>query len=290
MTSRRETVKTMAAFAAGLWTFDVGPLKSDVTRPASGPTVPLARIDRPGVQLYTVRSLMQKDVAGTLAAVAKLGYREVEFAGYFQKSPAEVRRMLDDNGLTSPSTHVGPPELRDTFDTTVEMARVIGHRYVTIAWLNARAYPTADHWKRQADEFNRFGEKAKAAGLRFAYHNHDFEFAPVEGQLPMEILLGGTDPSLVAFEMDLYWASKAGHDPRNWFARFPGRFEMVHVKDGRPNGMAMTEVGNGTIDWKGIFARRKEAGIRHYFVEHDNPADPLDSIRQSVNYLKALEF
>ena len=281
MTSRRDTLKTLAALvAAGLV-------------PRTARTLPWSAdsIDRVGVQLYTVRSAMGKDVPGTLRAVAKLGYREVEFAGYFRNSPADVRRMLDDNGLTSPSTHLGLDDVRARFGEVAETAHVVGHHYLTVASLDLRTIKTLDDWKKVADTFNAAGRSANGAGLRFAYHNHAIEFAPVGGQIPMDVLIAGTDPSLVTFEMDLYWVTKAGYDPRTYFARFPGRFELVHVKDskGAP-AHTMTEVGAGTMDWKGILAQHRQAGIKHYFVEHDEPADALESIRVSYNYLKALRF
>jgi len=265
-----------------------------IPRAASAGVAPwdeAASIARVGLQLYTVRSAMNADVAATLRAVAGIGYKEVEFAGYFRHSPADIRTMLDDNGLTSPSCHLGMEAVQGGFDATAEAAHVVGHRYLTVASLDMRPLKTVDDWKRMADAFNGAGRRARAAGLRFAYHNHDAEFTPVDGQVPMEILIGGTDPSLVAFEMDLYWITRAGIDPRTYFARFPGRFEMVHVKDskGAP-GNAMTEVGSGVIDWKGIFAQRKQAGIRHWFVEHDQPADAMASIRASYSYLEALRF
>lgn len=281
MTTRRDAVKSIAALAAaGL-----------LPRAANALAPDAASIERIGVQLYTVRTAMTADMAGTLAAVAKPGYREVEFAGYFGHAPAEVRTMLDDNGLTAPSTHLGLDDVRLRFDSVAETAKVVGHRYLTVASLDMRTIRTVDDWKRVADSFNEAGGRAKGAGLRFAYHNHAVEFAAVEGKVPMEILLGGTDPALVTFEMDLYWTYKAGFDPRTYFARFPGRFEMVHVKDSRgAPDHAMTEVGAGVMDWKGILGQHQQAGIKHYFVEHDNPADAMDSIRVSFNYLKALRF
>ena len=281
MTSRRDAVKTLAALAAaGLLPRTARAMRSNADS-----------IGRVGVQLYTVRAAMGKDVPGTLQAVAKLGYREVEFAGYFYYSPADIRHMLDDTGLTSPSTHLGLDDVRERFDTIAKTARAVGHRYLTVASLDMRDIKTLDDWKKIADIFNEAGQRAQGAGLRFAYHNHAIEFAPVDGQIPMDVLIAGTDPSLVTFEMDLYWATKAGHDPRAYFARFPGRFELVHVKDskGAP-AHAMTEVGAGTMDWKGIFAQHEQAGIKHYFVEHDQPADALESIRVSFDYLKALRF
>ncbi len=301
MTSRRDALKSLAALTAAGWlprvaraadarAFDADAVDAGADAARAGRSG-ADRIERLGVQLYTVRAAMNKDMPATLAAVATLGYREVEFAGYFGRTAAEVRALLNDHGLTAPSTHLALDDVRAKFDATAEFAHTIGVRYLTVASLDMRGITTVDDWKRTADVFNEAGRRAKAAGLRFAYHNHSVEFATVDGRTPMDILVGGTDPSLVAFEMDLYWATKAGYDPRTFFARFPGRFEMVHVKDATAAPeLKMIDVGSGTIDWRGIFAQHRAAGIRHYFVEHDDPADPMDSIRKSANYLKALTF
>ncbi len=284
MTSRRDAVKSLAALAAaGLIPHSA---RADRATPRS-----LNAIERIGLQLYTVRSLMRTDMPGTLTAVAALGYREVEFAGYFGRTPAEVRALLDANGLAAPSVHLGLDELRDRFDSVAETAHAVGHRYVTVPSLDMRALKTADDWRKMADVFNALGRRAQAAGFRFAFHNHAVEFIQVDGVIPMDLLIAGTDPSLVTFELDLFWAWKAGQDPRVLFDKHPGRFEMVHVKDATAApAREMTDVGSGTMDWKRIFAAHKTAGIRHYFVEHDNPADPMLSLRRSADYLKTLRF
>lgn len=249
------------------------------------------KLDRVGLQLYTVREAMKNDVAGTLARVAAIGYREVEFAGYFGKTPAEVRALLDRNALRSPSTHVGYEVLGDAWAGTLAGAKSIGHEWVTVAWIPDAERATLDGWKRVAAAFNRAGEQAKAAGLRFAYHNHNFEFKRVGGRLPYDVLLEETDPRLVDFEMDLYWLVTAGGNPLAYFARHPGRFAMVHVKDSSgPPEQRMVDVGRGTIDFRHIFADSARAGIRHNFVEHDEPADPFASVTTSYRYLAALEF
>ncbi|MBA4071188.1 MAG: sugar phosphate isomerase/epimerase [Gemmatimonas sp.] len=281
MSSRRDAVKTLAALAAaGLF-----------PRATRAGAMPPDAIERIGLQLYTVRSLMTRDMPGTIAAVAAAGYREVEFAGYFGRTPTQVRQLLDAHGLTAPSTHVGLDAVREQFGATAESAQTLGIRYLTVASLDMRAIKTADDWKRMADVFNDVGRRAKSAGLRFAFHNHSVEFTPVDGAVPMDLLIRGTDPSLVAFELDLFWAMKAGQDPRAYFERHPGRFEMVHVKDATAAPASdMTDVGAGVMDWTQIFAARTTAGIRHYFVEHDNPADPMQSIRRSADYLRTLRF
>ncbi|MGH7547545.1 MAG: sugar phosphate isomerase/epimerase family protein [Gemmatimonadales bacterium] len=248
------------------------------------------RLGRIGLQLYTVREHLAKDFDGTLARVAALGYREVEFAGYFGKQPREVRALLVQHGLTAPATHVGLGA-PDQWRAALEAAQLIGSRYVVVAWIPAEARRTLDDYKRFAAAFNRSGEEARTAGMQFGYHNHDFEFTPMEGHLPYDLLLAETDPTLVQFEMDLYWITKGGQDPLTYFARYPGRFPAVHVKDSMgPPEHRMVDVGAGTIDWRKIFARHEQAGIHHYFVEHDQPADAFASIRASYEYLKRLEF
>jgi sugar phosphate isomerase/epimerase len=249
-----------------------------------------ARLDKIGLQLYTVRKAMQADVEGTLARVAATGYKEVEFAGYFGKSPADIRAMLDRHGLSAPAVHVGSIA-PDQWRASLEAATTIGHRYVVVPWIPAEERATLDGWKRVAENYNRIAAEARAAGLQFAYHNHDFEFVPVEGRIPFDVLLESTDPQLVQLEIDLYWITKGGQDPLRYFQRWPGRVPLVHVKDsvGAPDHK-MVDVGAGKIDFKRIFARREQAGIRHFFVEHDEPPDLFASIRASYEYLKRLEF
>jgi sugar phosphate isomerase/epimerase len=281
MTSRRDFVRTLGAVAVGQ--------VLQPRAPSPYPPAPLHKLDRIGLQLYTVRHEMEKDFAGTIARVAATGYREVEFAGYFGKSPRDVRALLDHHGLSAPSAHasLAPDQWRAALDA----APVVGHRYLVIAWIPAEQRRTLDDCKRAAERLGRAAAEAQAAGLQFAYHNHDFEFVPLDGQLPYDVLLRETDPKLVQMEMDLYWIVKGGQDPLAYFARWPGRFPMVHVKDsaGGPAHRMMT-VGAGAIDFKKIFAQREQAGIRHYFVEHDEPGDAFASIRASYEYLKRLEF
>jgi sugar phosphate isomerase/epimerase len=202
-----------------------------------------------------------------------------------------VRAALKTAGLDAPSAHVPIETARDHWPRALEAAHVIGHKYLVVAWLPEKERGALDGYRTAADLFNRVGEQANAAGLRFAYHNHAFEFARLEGRIPYDVLLERCDPRYVAFEMDLYWITKGGQDPLGYFARWPGRFPMVHVKDstGAPEHR-MVDVGVGIIPWRAIFARREQAGIHHYFVEHDEPADPLASVRASYEYLRRLEL
>ncbi len=250
------------------------------------------KLDRIGLQLYTVRDLMKQNVEDTLTKVAGIGYKDVEFAGYFDRTPTALRATLDKLDLTSPASHIGYDAIAPAkIAATLDAANAIGNKYIIVAYLLDTQRKTLDDWKRHAEVFNRAGEAANARGLTFAYHNHDFEFVRLDGKVPYDVLLESTDPKLVKMEMDLYWITKAGSDWSAYFNRWPGRFPMVHVKDSAgPPQHEMRDVGAGSMPFASIFAQRQKGGIEHFFVEHDNPKDPLASIRASYEHLKRLTF
>ena len=268
------------------------------------------QIAKVGVQLYTVRDSMKTDFAGTIAKVASVGYKEVEFAGYFNHSPKEVRSILDSNGLTAPSCHVSLDVVQNKWPETIDAAKTVGHSYIVCPYIDEKERKTADGWKHVIETFNKAGEASKKAGIQFGYHNHWWEFGPdasLGGKLPYDYLLASTDPNLVVMEMDLGWISVAGQDPLKYFQRYPGRFPMVHVKDFRstphlaPDQIAsfhadklekedMTAPGSGIIDWKRIFSHSDEAGIQHYFLEHDSPKDPFATLAEGYKYLSTVRF
>jgi sugar phosphate isomerase/epimerase len=247
------------------------------------------KIEKVGVQLYTVRDQMKADFAGTIEKVAKIGYREVEFAGYFDNPPKEVKSLLDKNGLTAPSAHIDYEHITTKLPEVIEAAKVVGHQYIVCPWMPEELRGDADGWKRVAQSLNKAGVDIKKAGMQLAYHNHNFEFKDFNGKLGYDILLAEADPNLVKMEMDLYWTTKASADPLKYFAKHPGRFPLVHVKDMDKSG-DFAEVGSGTIDWKPIFAKSQQAGIKHYFVEQDQSKDPFASIKASYDYLHNLRF
>lgn len=275
---RREFVQTMAAIGATT-------MFCRAPEAAHG-----ARLDKVGLQLYTVRDQMKADFEGTLARVAQIGFKEVEFAGYFDRSPADVRAVLDRNGLSAPATHIMFMDV-DSWKKSLDTAKAVGHQYIVVPWIMEDKRKTLDDWKKVAAAFNQAAQLAKDAGLQFAYHNHDFEFQKVENQIPFDTLLQTTDPKLVQLEIDLYWITKGGQDPLSYFSRWPGRVPLVHVKDsaGAPDHK-MTDVGQGKIDWKRIFAKKDQAGIKHFFVEHDQPPQPFEDIAVSYKYLSQLQF
>ena len=262
------------------------------------------RIEKLGVQLYTVRDQMKADFDGTIAKVATIGYKEVEFAGYFDHTPQQVRAVLDRNGLPSPSCHVEYALLGDKYPSFIESSKIIGQSYIVCPWISEELRKQPDIWQRAAETFNRAGEISKKSGIQFAYHNHWFEFLPVNGKLPYDMLLEQCDPELEKMELDLCWITVAGADPLTYFNRYPGRFPLVHVKDmkklpkvstagSQDFGSSltdMTSVGSGIIDWKRIFAQSDKAGIKQYIVEHDKPEDPFDSIKKTYDYLIKLRF
>ncbi|MFZ0277842.1 MAG: sugar phosphate isomerase/epimerase [Candidatus Sulfotelmatobacter sp.] len=262
------------------------------------------KIDKLGVQLYTVRDQMKADFDGTLAKVAAIGYQEVEFAGYFDRSPKEVRAAIERHGLVSPACHVPWEVLGDKWPGQIESAKIIGQSYIVCPWIPEEIRNQPDGWKRAAETFNHAGEVSKKAGVQFAYHNHWFEFLPVNGKLPYDFLLENCDANLVKLELDLCWIEVGGGDPIKYFDRYPGRFPLVHVKDmkklpavsaggGQDFGDTlkdMTAVGSGIIDWKRIFTQSQKAGIKHYIVEHDKPTAPFDSITASYTYLRQLRW
>jgi sugar phosphate isomerase/epimerase len=250
-----------------------------------------AKLDAIGLQLYTVRSLMAKDVEGTLATVAGVGYREVEFAGYFNREPAALRATLDKLKLTSPSCHLGLPAVEAGFDATAAAAKTLGHKWLIVASVPGQFFQSTASLKELAQRFNAIGKRAKDAGLRYGYHNHNVEFKAVDGTIPLELLLSETDPALVDFEMDVYWVTQGGGDPLALINKYPGRFHLLHAKDASaaPES-AMRDVGSGVIDWKKIFAERKKAGVEHVFVERDDAQDAIASITASYNFLRNLSF
>jgi sugar phosphate isomerase/epimerase len=257
----------------------------------NGETVSAPRsfsIENVGLQLYTVRTLMAQSVENTLAQVANAGYRLVETAGTYTLSPADFRAALGRHGLRSPSGHYALEQVEsgDALDT----ARALGQTWIVVPSIPQPLRRSPAAYLELADRFNRIGERCRAAGMRFAYHNHNFEFESLGGSAPVyDTLLARTDPALVWFELDAYWAYKAGQDPVAYFERFPRRFSLLHVKDGTaPPERAMVDVGKGVIDFRRLFALARTAGLRYAFVEHDQPSDALASIRASHDHLARL--
>jgi sugar phosphate isomerase/epimerase len=235
-----------------------------------------------GVQLYTVRDALNADPGGTLSRVRGIGFDEVETAGFAGKSAKEFRALLDGAGLTCISGHVGYDDWFKRPEAALDDMAALGAKYAVLAWLQP---DQRKEWVALGQKMNQWGELCKARGLQMTYHNHDFEFQNTPEGMPFHLLLEHTDPKLVAFELDCYWASFAGHDPVHVLHEHGDRIRLLHVKDKGADGK-MTPVGQGTIDWSKVLPAGKQAGVTNIFVEHDNPADPFASITAGLKYLK----
>jgi len=242
-----------------------------------------------GIQLYTLRDMMKDSVIDTLKLVAKTGYKELEFAGYYDHDPKEIRALIDAEGMTAPSAHALLDVFEKNLGSLIDSATTVGHEYLVLPYLREHEQPkTEDGWKLFAEKLNAFGAACKKSGIAFAYHNHAFEFEALpSGALPMDIMLQNSDPELVGMELDLYWIKKAGYEPVDYFKRYPGRFPLWHVKDMDQSG-SFADVGHGTISFEEIFAQAELSGVKHYFVEHDNTDAPLRTIQRSYASVKSL--
>jgi sugar phosphate isomerase/epimerase len=252
-----------------------------------------------GLQLYTLRNELEQDLAGTLRKVAQIGYKEVEIFDFYGKNSAEMRKLLRDTGLSAPSAHYQTAQIRSSWDKQIEYAKALGLKYMVNAIIWPPERKSLDDYKQLADLFNKAGEQCQKAGIQFAYHDHNFEFKTYDGVMAYDELLKRTDPALVKFEMDCFWVTRAGQDPVAYFEKYPGRFPLLHIKDlnkGYPTTVEdnfkagpFAPVGEGTIDWKRIFAAAPKGGLKHFFVEQDEcDKPPLESIKISCDYLKAL--
>lgn len=240
-------------------------------------------IESLGVQLYTVRDLMASDLRQTLESVAEIGYEKVEFAGYFDHDPSQIRQWLDALSLSAPAAHHSLEEMQGDVSRIIEDAGTLGHGHLILAWLPV-SERSREGYQAVAELLNRTGRAAAASGVKVGYHNHDFDFEPLEDTTGMDILLAETDSSLVDFELDLYWAAFAGVEIASLLERHAGRFTICHLKDIGPD-QEMRDVGAGTLDWPVLVDQMTSAGCEHFFVEHDNPEDSLASITNSYRFL-----
>ena len=279
---RRHFIQNLSFGAAGIY---MSPLLADQFKKKSL-----------NVQLYTVRDAVSKNLEGTLERLAGLGYKNIELYGYngtfFGKTASEFKTILGNTGIKVLSSHhttgiamKNKGTLSDGWDKAIEDVHALGAEYMVCAYLmpNER---TPEIYKSLPAMFEKAATATKAAGIQFAYHNHDFEFEKLDDTLVYDFLLKNTPGDLVKMEMDLYWISKAGQDPVVYFEKYPGRFAMWHVKDMEAGTKAITEVGNGTIDFDRIFKARKKAGLKYWFVEQDtSKRDMFESLTISRDYL-----
>lgn len=318
MINRREFIKTSLA---------VGGTLAAVNVPAMYKTTAISNV---GLQVWSVAKFLEKNFEATLKQIASIGYKELELygpypfssqqdkdswkagnsvlgftqSGYFDRSVTAFKDALAAHGLRTPAMHVGLDTLRNKLEETAEAAHQLGQEYAGIAYLPEENRRTLDDWKRAADEFNTIGRKAKALGIKFYYHNHGYGLKPVGGKVPFDIILENTDPSLVFFEMDIFWTTAGGADPVKYLDKYPGRFKLMHVKDmtkrvqfsgdgGNPAQWVelfpqIADAGKGVLDIKSIVAHARKSGLDHFIVENDAIVNPTESLTQGYKYLSAL--
>lgn len=249
-----------------------------------------------GLQLYTLRDTIGKDPKGILKQLAGFGYKELETFAYgdgkiFDMPFKEFGSYVKSLGMRVCSGHYGLDLVQgDKWEKAVTDAKSIGQSYMVLPYLQEQDRKSIDGYKKLCLSMNKAGEVCKKNGIRFGYHNHAFEFDKVDGQIPYDVMLKELDPKYVGMEMDIYWVVRAGHDPLQYFEKHPGRFEQWHVKDmDKSNKDRNADVGTGSIDWKTIFAKAKQSGMKHFYIEQETyPGAPIDSAATSIKNLKAI--
>lgn len=278
---RRSFLKTSAFLAAGAL------FLPELLRSAAN-----ARVKNIGIQLYTVRNEMLADPAGTLKRLAAIGFKELESArsdkgNYYGLKPKEIRKITEDLGMKLRSGHV---HVDKDWKKSIEEATESGQQYIISSVLPSPGQ-TIEHYQESADTFNKLGEECKKANLYFGYHNHETEFDTVNGQVLYDILLAGTDPSLVKMEMDLGWVVAAGHDPLSYFSKYPGRFPLWHLKDMDIQRRKSTELGKGQVNIKGLLQHARQSGMKHFFLEQEEYThSAFESIGIDYAYLSKLDY
>ncbi len=254
-----------------------------------------------GLQLYTLRDQLQKNMTGTIKDVAAIGIKEVELYDLYGKTAKEFRKILDDNALTAPSGHYMAKQITDNWQKHIDDAKELGMKYMVNAILEPDERKSFDDFKRLAELFNKAGEQTRKAGIQYCYHNHNFEFKKYGDTTAYAYLMKALDPKLVKFEMDCFWVTHAGQDPVKLFKEHPGRFPLLHIKGlaaGFPpsttlepvNPAMFVPVGQGTINWKRIFEAAPTGGMKHYYIEQDfTKRPPLEAVKMSYEYLHNLK-
>lgn len=289
MTTRRNFIKNTGLIAASL---AIAPSLTNAFAPAKRAI---------GIQLYSLRDVIGKNIKDVIEKVAQAGFEEVETYGYEPKgsfwglSPKDFKVLLDANGLSSPSGHFGFDNYiasgnLDDIKSYIEASTILDAKYVVAPWLGEDLRKNTDDYKKIAERLNKAGELCKSAGMSVAYHNHGFEFDKHGNTTGLEILLAETDPNLVYFELDLYWVVFAGQNPVDIFKKHPHRFKMWHVKDMHKTDKNLnTEIGNGAIDFNSIFAEAKLSGVKHIYLEQETNYKPdhFGSIKTSIDYMNS---
>lgn len=288
--NRRDFLKTAGLAAAGL------------SLPFSGKSgllsffAPDKKAGAFGIQLWTVKENLAADPKGTLASLAQYGYNQIEsFEGpkgmFWGMKNTEFKQYMDDLGMKIVSSHANNTV---DFERKAAEAAAIGMKYLICPYKGPQK--SIDDYKKFADEFNKSGEICQKNGIRFAYHNHDYSFKPMNGEVPQDVMMNLTDKNLVDFEMDIYWVVAAGEDPKAWFSKHPGRFRLCHVKDlaktNAKEGHESVQIGKGTIDFASILKAGESKGLKYHIVEQEafTGSNPLASAEADAKYMKGFSY
>lgn len=251
-----------------------------------------------GLQLWSVRDDIKKDVPGTIAAVGEMGYSFVEAAGYgdgkfYGMDPLEFKALVNENGMEFLSSHTGQAlpdadkwdETMAWWDVCIDAHVKAGVKYIVQPFMDDKGYGSLEDLQRYCDYFNAVGEKCNAKGIRFGYHNHNHEFEEVDGIIRYDYMMQNTDPKKVFFQLDLYWIVVGGQDPVAYFKKYPKRFELLHIKDKEELG------ASGMMDFESIFAAKKKAGTKHIIIEVERyNFPPLESVEKSLEFLMEADY
>jgi sugar phosphate isomerase/epimerase len=252
-----------------------------------------------GLQLYSLRAQFAKDVPGTLDLVKSNGIKYVELAGTYNLSPEKFKALLAERGLEPISGHFSYDLYRDKPEEVAKQAKALGLKYAGCAWISHKAPFDESQAKQAIEVFNKAGAALKKEGIQFFYHNHGYEFRPAVSETYMDMLIKGTDPKLVAFEMDTFWVKHPGADPTEYLKKYPGRWKLMHLKDmkhgtesnftGGSNVNNDVALGTGVMDWPSILAAAKKAGVEYYFIEDESDA-AAEHLPISLKYLEGVKF
>lgn len=307
MIKRRDFLKTSVAGATGVLTLGAYACGSGSKKPVvqTEDAVKAAIGLGVGLQLYSIRDAMKADAAGSLKKIGDMGYRFIEMASYadgkfYGVAPKEFQKMVEDNGMKIISSHTSVEAESVTTASAQKMADAhaeIGVEFCVQPWIPEKDR-NPESYKKLIAELNKVGEIVKNVGIQFAYHNHNFEFEPMNGTVPYyDIFMKEMDADLITMELDCYWATKAGQDPVEMFSKYPGRFQLLHFKDmakivDEPYYSVkkddITSVGAGLINFKRIYEARQKAGMKYFFVEDDNQGngEPFGGVKTSIDNIQ----
>ena len=252
------------------------------------------RLRRVGIQLYTLRDDARRDLEGTLVNIARIGYKEVELLGSmnnFGMAPNRLRAILDQNGLTAPSTHIDVEVFND-LDRNIDAGKILGHQYLIVASLPDAEHAGVDDYRRWADRFNEAGARALRSGMRIGFHDEAWDFRTVNGQVLYDVFVQRTDPSVVALQLDTGNAAVGGKDPLEFMEKYGNRYSLFHIKDAPAIGATTdTELGKGVVNFRKLLGMIDRIDEKHLYVEQESyPGTPLDSVRRDYAYISSLQF